>query len=83
MNYRTNLERFNASLFIAKKLLANNDISIEDYIKIEDKLASKYCIKISSIYRQDSLIKGSQRGNMCHGKEGDFIDGNREDCSIT
>ncbi len=71
MNYRSNLEKFNASLLIAKKLLSNGDISTEDYNKIEEKLASKYCIKITSLYRHDSLIKGSQRGNMCHTKEGD------------
>lgn len=64
--YQQSIERYSVAMLFAKKMLESSIISNEDYDKIEDKIAQKYCIKIDSIYRTNDLINSSFSGNMSH-----------------
>lgn len=62
--YQQSIEQYSVAMIIAKKMLDSSIISSEDYKKIEDKIAQKYCIKIDSIYRVNDLIYMVSSGNM-------------------
>lgn len=64
--YQQSIERYSVAMLFAKKMLESSIISNEDYNKIEDKIAQKYCIKIDSIYRLNDLINSTLSGNMSH-----------------
>lgn len=64
--YQQSIERYSVAMLFAKKMLESSIISNEDYDKIEDKIAKKYCIKIDSIYRLNDLINSPLSGNMSH-----------------
>lgn len=64
--YQQSIERYSVAMLFAKKMLESSIISNEDYDKIEDKIAQKYCIKIDSIYRLNDLINSTLSGNMSH-----------------
>lgn len=67
--HRKNVENYYASLMQIKSMLSLNIINNDDFNKIEDIIANKYCIKKSSIYRSNNLIHFSFRGNIVHNKE--------------
>lgn len=64
--YRERVEAFTSALLQAKILMKLGIIDSNDYIKMEDKIALKYCIKIDSLYRTNDLINRTSRGNMSH-----------------
>lgn len=45
----------------AKKMLSKGIISREEYLKIEDKMAKKYNLGKTSLYRANDLINSSFR----------------------
>lgn len=45
----------------AKKMLSKGIISWEDYLKIEEKMAKKYNLGKTSLYRANDLINSSFR----------------------
>ena len=53
---RTNIENYQSSLSIVISMYKNGLISDKDYLKAENHLAKKYCIKKGSIYRSNDLI---------------------------
>lgn len=67
--YRNNIERYHASLLQAKKMFDLGILNDEDYERVEDLLAKKYCIKGCSVYRLNDLIVTPFRGNIIHEKE--------------
>lgn len=67
--YRKRLEAYYSSIQQARLMLKMGIIDDQDFIKMEDKMAKKYCIKICSLYRSNDLINRICRGNMTHDLE--------------
>lgn len=67
--YRERLEAFFSSIQQARLMLEMGIIDDQDFIKMEDKMAKKYSIKICSLYRSNDLINRICRGNMTHDLE--------------
>lgn len=67
--YRERLEAFFSTIQQARLMLEMGIIDDQDFIKMEDKMAKKYCIKIYSLYRSNDLINRICRGNMTHDLE--------------
>ena len=65
-NYKESIINYSLAMFVAKKMLDSGIINVDDFTKIESKVAAKYCIKTSSIYRFDNLIKSALDGNITH-----------------
>jgi len=63
-----NLKDYYVAMHIAKRLLSLKLITEDDFWKIEQLIANKYCIKDSSIYRLNDLIDISLRGTIVHTK---------------
>lgn len=53
-------------MMLAQKMFDSKIISLDDYEKIENKIAQKYCIKTNSIYRSNNLINSPPSGNITH-----------------
>lgn len=53
---RTNIEQYYCSLIPVKEMLKEGVITHGEYNKAEEFLASKYCIKMGDIYRDNDLI---------------------------
>ena len=60
------IEHYLIAITTANKMLDSKIISLEDYKKIENKMAQKYCIKTNSIYRLNNLINKPCSGNITH-----------------
>ena len=58
---RTNLEKYYASVTILFSLFSKGIIDADDYLKSEEFLAKKHCIKIGNLYRRNDLIKHQTR----------------------
>ncbi len=58
---KDNLCKYYSSMLMYKKLLFNDEITNDEYNKIESFLADKYCIKINHIIRSNDLISSSFR----------------------
>ena len=58
---KDNICKYYSSLLLYKKLLFDGEISEQEFDKIENRLAKKYCIKIDSIIRSNELINSSFR----------------------
>lgn len=67
--YRKRLEAYYSSIQQARLMLKMGIIDDQDFIKMEDKMAKKYCIKIYSLYRSNDLINRICRGKMTHDLE--------------
>lgn len=65
-NYLECIEHYLIAITTANKMLDSKIISLEDYKKIEKKIAQKYCIKTNSIYRLHNLINKPCSGNITH-----------------
>lgn len=65
-NYLESIEHYLIAITMANKMLDSKIISPEDYKKIENKMAQKYCIKTNSIYRFNNLINKPCSGNITH-----------------
>lgn len=55
--YCERLESFMNAMIQAKVMMKQGIIDEKDYLKIESKIAEKYCIKTNSLYRSNDLIK--------------------------
>lgn len=44
------------AMYQAKRMVSSKIISIEDYLKIEEKMAKKYDLPITNLYRTNHLI---------------------------
>ena len=60
------LELYLVDMMLAQKMFDSKIISLDDYEKIENKIAQKYCIKTNSIYRSNNLINSPPSGNITH-----------------
>ena len=58
---RTNIENYQSSLSIVISMYKKGLISDKDYLKAENHLAKKYCIKKGSLYRSNDLINNPFR----------------------
>lgn len=67
--YRKNIECYLAAMLLAKKMLSIGIIGSEEYKKVDELMATKYCIKRCSIYRLNNLIDSSIRGNIVDNQE--------------
>ena len=70
ISYLKNVDAYQLAVHQAKQMLKVGTIDENDYIKIEEKMAEKYCINKHSIYRLDNLISTPTRGNMSTELEG-------------
>ena len=61
METRENVEAYKTSLLPIESMLLRGLITDKDFIKAEDFLAKKYCIKKGSIYRSNDLINKATR----------------------
>ena len=68
-NYLVNVASYTNAIMQAKKMYEAKIIDAEDYKKIEEKMASKYCINNKSLYRQINLIQSPLRGNITPDEE--------------
>lgn len=59
---RTNLEKYYASVTILFNLFSKGYIDKNEYLKGEEYLSDKHCIKIGNLYRRNDLIKSQSRG---------------------
>ena len=53
---RTNLEKYYASVTILFNLFSKRYIDKNEYLKGEEYLSDKHCIKIGNLYRRNDLI---------------------------
>lgn len=67
--YRERLEAYFAVIQQARIMFKKGIIDHSDFVKMENKMAKKYCIKICSLYRSNDLINRICRGNMTHDLE--------------
>ena len=65
-NYLECVGHYLIAITTANKMLDSKIISPEDYKKIENKMAQKYCIKTNSIYHLNNLINKPCSGNITH-----------------
>ena len=68
--YRKSIEKYLAVMHIFKLYLTDGTITEEEFWKMEEHYAQKYCIKISNIYRLNKLLFDPFRANMCIAKRG-------------
>lgn len=66
---RNNLEKYYSSMLIISKMLSNGLISEEEYLKAEEFLAQKHCIKKGNLYRRNDLIMPPERVIYSDAKE--------------
>ena len=66
---KDNICKYYSSLLLYKKLLFDGEISEQEFDKIENRLAKKYCIKKVSLYRANDLINTPFRVMYIHGKK--------------
>ena len=48
-----NLVGYRLAMTMAKSMLSQGVITVDEFIKIETKLCEKYCINLSSIFRDN------------------------------
>lgn len=69
-----NLKHYVDAISVAKTMLQKGIIKDDDYIKIDENLKQKYCIKNNNLYCSIDLIYTLFRGNIC-ADEGGVING--------
>lgn len=57
----SNVTEYINTMVQAKKMLSMKIINDDDYIKIENKMAEKYCLNSLSLYRLNDLINKVKR----------------------
>lgn len=57
----SNVTEYINTMVQAKKMLSMKIINDDDYIKIENKMAEKYCLNSLSLYRLNDLINKAKR----------------------
>lgn len=67
--YRAKLEPYLATMLLARRMRALDIISQEDFLKIDEAIAQKYAVPLTSLYRGIDLQSCGIRGNMSHHKE--------------
>ena len=82
---RDNIESYYKSLSMVKSMYEKGLINEKDFLKAENYLAKKYCIKKGSIYRMNDLINKPFRViNVMQKKEDKYaIENNNQDRCIT
>lgn len=67
--YRAKLEPYLSTMLLARWMQALGIISQEDFLKIDEAMAQKYGVPLTSLYRGIDLQSCGIRGNMSHHKE--------------
>lgn len=65
----SNLEKYTTSLAPVTSMYKSGEISSEEYIKAEEYLANKYCIKIDDIHRPNHLLINGFRVMYMYGEK--------------
>lgn len=66
-----NLLDYVSAMGLAKRMMKEGIIDFDDYLRIEERMADRYGIEKSSVYRPNELIKGELRAiYMIPRKEG-------------
>lgn len=67
--YRAKLEPYLATMLLVRRMRSIGIISQEDFLKIDEAMAQKYAVPLTSLYRGIDLQLCGIRGNMSHHKE--------------